>query len=47
MIIFVYPYFEYLCEKIIFGMNKGVASAYYIFMIIYKQGICGITKPYN
>ena len=34
MIIFVYPYFEYLCEKIIFGMNKGVASAYYIFMII-------------
>ena len=34
MIIFIYPYFEYLCEKIILGMNKDVADSYYIFMII-------------
>ena len=34
MIIFIYPYFEYLCDNIILGMNKSVAKAYYIFMII-------------
>ena len=34
MIIFVYPYFEYLCDNFILGMNKSVANDYYIFMII-------------
>ena len=34
MFIFVYPYFEYLCDNIILGMNKAVAKSYYIFMII-------------
>ena len=34
MIIFIYPYFEYLCDNIILGMNKSVAKDYYIFMII-------------
>ena len=34
MFIFVYPYFEYLCDNIILGMNKVVARSYYIFMII-------------
>jgi hypothetical protein len=34
MFVFVYPYFEYLCDNIILGMNKIVAKSYYIFMII-------------
>ena len=34
MITFVYPYFDYLCNNIILGMNKGVTNTYYIFMII-------------
>ena len=34
MIIFVYPYFEYLCDNFILGMNKSIAKDYYIFMII-------------
>ena len=34
MIIFVYPYFEYLCDNVILGLNKSIVNAYYIFMII-------------
>ena len=34
MTVFVYPYFEYLCENIISGMNKNITKAYYIFMIV-------------
>ena len=34
MTVFVYPYFEYLCEQVILGMNKKIVNAYYIFMII-------------
>ena len=34
MFIFVYPYFEYLYDNIILGMNKIVVNSYYIFMII-------------
>ena len=34
MIIFVYPYFEYICDNIILGMNKRVAKSYYVFMIL-------------
>ncbi len=34
MIIFVYPYFEYLCDKVILGLNKRVVQKYYIFMIV-------------
>jgi hypothetical protein len=34
MTVFVYPYFEYLCEQVVLGMNKKVVSAYYTFMII-------------
>jgi hypothetical protein len=34
LIVFVYPYFEYLEEKIIAGLNKEVASSYYVFMFV-------------
>ena len=34
LIVFVYPYFEYLEEKIISGLNKEVASSYYVFMFV-------------
>ena len=34
MIIFVYPYFEYLCDNVILGMNQSVAKSYYVFTII-------------
>ena len=34
MLIFVYPYFEYLGENIISGLNKSMAESYYVFMFI-------------
>ena len=34
LIVFVYPYFEYLEEKIIAGLNKEAASSYYVFMFV-------------
>lgn len=34
LIVFVYPYFEYLEENIISGMNNNVTSSYYVFMFI-------------
>ena len=34
LIVFVYPYFEYLEENIISGMNNNVTSSYYVFMFV-------------
>ena len=34
LIIFVFPYFEYLSEKVISGLNHDVTSSYYVFMFV-------------
>ena len=34
LFVFVYPYFEYLEENIISGMNKNVTSSYYVFLFV-------------
>ena len=34
LIVFVYPYFEYLQENVISGKNKSVASSYFVFMFV-------------
>ena len=34
LIVFVYPYFEYLEENVISGMNSNVTSSYYTFMFV-------------
>ena len=34
LIVFVYPYFEYLEEKIISGLNENVTSSYFVFMFV-------------
>ena len=34
LIVFVYPYFEYLQENVISGMNNNVTSSYFVFMFV-------------